>query len=618
MILRKCKGVIFIKYLLYAICSYCISFYMKFEFRGLAGAIIFTVITILDKVLENNKLKAVERRLCIGLALIFDSLMVLGHHINVDAENRYMGLADVNYIIDYSWYDTIALIILGYGIYKVLSLLYLLITYMISERHFQITYISDYKIDKKKLFLFMVILMVLWMPYLIIYSPGFIFSDTMSSLYQALGTGLDNHHPVLYTLFIRFCINIGRLFGDITTGCIVYCVCQMAYMAFGFSYMLCWMEARFRINKMFSMILLVIYGCSSYIAQYSIAMWKDPIFSVTILLLTIIIADIVLLSQDTRGGYCDKRLKYVVFFSLTILLNFSRNNGLYITLAIFMISTVITLLQETKRLVCVLTICLVSLAFTKVVTGSVYEYFGINNGDERVESYGIFLQQMARVVVCDGNLSESDTLWMSELLPLELYSSVYTPCCVDNMKWNGSFNAGVLDHDFFKTYFSILIKNPKICFEAWELQTFGFWAVNNKDVNAWDSNVLSGMPRNYYTYIEDAKSLGIKYDEYEENYLTSIFPMVSRCIPIGMITWFLLILCFEIMLKRRWEIFLILAPSLGLVMTLVIASPINYWPRYGAAMQFMLPIYVILSLLILCEKGEVSLNAVCANTKSTE
>lgn len=125
MILKKCKDVIFIKYLLYAICSYCISFYMKFEFRSLAGAIIFAVITILDKVLENNKLKAVERRLCISLALIFDVLMILGHHINVDGEKRYMGLADVNYIMDYSWFDTVALIILGYGIYKVLSLLIL-------------------------------------------------------------------------------------------------------------------------------------------------------------------------------------------------------------------------------------------------------------------------------------------------------------------------------------------------------------------------------------------------------------------------------------------------------------------------------------------------------------
>ena len=37
-----------------------------------------------------------------------------------------------------------------------------------------------------------------------------------------------------------------------------------------------------------------------------------------------------------------------------------------------------------------------------------------------------------------------------------------------------------------------------------------------------------------------------------------------------------------------------LLPVLGLLATLLIASPIWYWPRYGAAAQFLIPFYVFL------------------------
>ena len=43
---------------------------------------------------------------------------------------------------------------------------------------------------------------------------------------------------------------------------------------------------------------------------------------------------------------------------------------------------------------------------------------------------------------------------------------------------------------------------------------------------------------------------------------------------------------------------LALAPSLGLIATLLLASPIWYWPRYGAAVQFLLPVYLMFFLLI--------------------
>ena len=45
--------------------------------------------------------------------------------------------------------------------------------------------------------------------------------------------------------------------------------------------------------------------------------------------------------------------------------------------------------------------------------------------------------------------------------------------------------------------------------------------------------------------------------------------------------------------RGKWVLFLV--PSLALVGTLVVASPIWYWPRYGAALQFLIPLYIAIA-----------------------
>ena len=45
-----------------------------------------------------------------------------------------------------------------------------------------------------------------------------------------------------------------------------------------------------------------------------------------------------------------------------------------------------------------------------------------------------------------------------------------------------------------------------------------------------------------------------------------------------------------------------LAPSLGVALTLVVASPIWYWPRYGAVEQFLIPFYVAVLVLLVQTK----------------
>ena len=127
-----------------------------------------------------------------------------------------------------------------------------------------------------------------------IYYPGFIFGDSLGSIAQALGVAkLYNHHPIFYTLFLKMCLSLGIFIKDITFGCAVYTIVQMIYIALCLGYQICWIRNK-GIGIKICIILTVFFGCIPFFAQNSIAMWKDPIFSSTLAVWSLVLADFAL------------------------------------------------------------------------------------------------------------------------------------------------------------------------------------------------------------------------------------------------------------------------------------------------------------------------------------
>lgn len=150
----------------------------------------------------------------------------------------------------------------------------------------------------------------------------------------------------------------------------------------------------------------------------------------------------------------------------------------------------------------------IAIAASLLVTGPIYNTLGVSP-NENVEGLGVPLNQMARVVACDGEMSESDKEYMSSLLPLEEYQNVYTPTCADSLKWNAQFNSEPLANDFWSHWLSMLVNNPLVYFEAWEMQTFGYWTINHPSAVFGKGNISGGVPRTADDPRE-APSLGIE------------------------------------------------------------------------------------------------------------
>ena len=589
-----------------AISNFFLSYYLQFEPRTLFGVVFFLLTLKAMAVLKGVSFRKRELT-AIGLfAFLFDLSLILGFHITITG-STYNGSAFENYISPYSIIDLVALVFIFPGLFTMLLAAYSVFirshkTPLPLKASHSTSILKVNPLGIKTTILLALIPFICWIPYLLIYWPGFIFGDTLSSLAQATGlASYSNHHPFLYTMFIKACLKIGNILGiGNTGGCVLYCLVQMGFMAYVFAYLSRWITTRCSLKNYWVLIVVLIFSLSPYIATYSIAMWKDPFFSTALVLTTVLLMDFIL----SKGTILKTSKAWLPCLAVLLLIvMFSRNNGIYIIACIEIILLVYWLVTRKKfghsfthigkltgSIACTLALCL-------VVTGPVYRALDVASSP-KVESVGILLNQMARVAALDGDMTEGDREYLNSIVPLDEYKTLYSPTCTDNLKWSTSFNSAALEDDFFGHWLSLFIQNPRVYFEAWELQTFGFWTVNQSDVYA-KLNIISGVPHNTieaYTVYLDTYQINAE-NKLGHDSLRDVFPQDSRSIPISVIFWSVafLSICLCLSGRARWVIALV--PSLALLGTLIVASPIWYWPRYGAAVQFLIPFYVALVVM---------------------
>lgn len=566
--------------------------YMRIPFYGftwiLFGCMLFYLFVHIRPCQDIQK-----RNWLIFYSVVFSAGMITGYHIKTNF-NLYNGTRLENYITEYSFKDLWVFFILILVSLLIFQALIQLFGFCASQ--IQLT-IQTGIFNKKKWILVSGILLLLWTPYLLTYYPGIILGDSIGSIHQAIGTASwNNHHPLLYTFFISICLNIGTFIKDVTFGCCIYTVIQMVYIALCLGYFICWLWNKGMPIKA-GWVMVAFYGLSPFFACNSIAMWKDPIFSATICVWTLVIFDFVL----SEGAVFNRNF-LIKNLWMIFAVCFVRNNGIYIVcfLELSLLLTVFikrkgSLFPKLKKVAANMGIIVFTIY---IITGPIYQNLNLNG--EPVESLGIFLNQMASVVSYNGNMSDFDREFMEHLLPLDRYEDTYRPCVVDLLKWDDEFSQDYLNthiDDFWKTYFSMLVKNPRLYIEAWELNTFGYWAVNYWELNFDRENIKKG---NLGDIISSwGTSTGIVPDNLLDTVLKNsedIFPLNDASIALAVISWLILFCYIIVFIKGNLYINLALAPSAGLILTLLIGTPYAYWQRYGLAMYYLIPFYIFTPL----------------------
>lgn len=497
-----------------------------------------------------------EKAGIIFLGLLFGLMIVTGQKIQVGTRIfQSFSWSDLIWILFYTWIG----ILLFTGLHWICS------KRKIAGRQVVVENIKE-NFNGKRWILFSGLLAVCWLPVWILYFPGIVPDDATISIAMALGEmPWDNHFPVFYSLIVGLCLKIGDLFLDYNAGVALYSFLQLVTMALILGRMLEWLRSK-GIHKILVYFGLAYFGAVPFFGNYAIVMWKDPWFCGVMLLLGMFLYDHVV---EDRNSFLQKK-NLGIYSVMSILMSLLRNNGVYIVI-LTSLCLVVLYRREIKKVVAV-SVCTV--AFIYFITGPVYmAVFSAEN--LFVESVGIPLQQMARVVEENGKIGEEEGEFLDSLMPMEKYLEYYNPYLVDPIKWAPEFHTDYLNAnkgEFFKTWFSLLKSNFGIYVEQYLMGTYGFWHIGGDMPYEFVKTEIAGNDWGIYQsqFFENKlgyfiqKEIGNKYD----------------FLPSGLFVWLLLydiVLCW---MKRKSLYILPLIGMIGNWLTLMIATPTAFGIRY--------------------------------------
>lgn len=145
--------------------------------------------------------------------------------------------------------------------------------------------------DKKLFVICFAMLCLCWLPFFLKDFPGSVLGDSFGSIQQALGdAAFSNHFPVVYTLFVGIFLKIGAAMGSLTGGVFLYSLTQYVLLAAAYAYFLTWLDSK-GVRRWYIIASLLFFAIPQTFAMQAVVMWKDPLFTAFLLLLTMQLAD---------------------------------------------------------------------------------------------------------------------------------------------------------------------------------------------------------------------------------------------------------------------------------------------------------------------------------------
>lgn len=440
---------------------------------------------------------------------------------------------------------------------------------------------------KGKLLVFfgsMLIMLIMWLPFLLYLYPGVLTEDSEWQLLQATGkTELTNHHPVVHTMIIKLTFGLGQwLFnGDDTKAVLVYSITQQIFLAGCFAYLIETLYS-FKVKKVFLIASLLFYCIPVYHGMYSVTMWKDIWFGgITAALIALILR---LLSKS--GKFRLSVIEAVLLFVLSVGMSLMRSNGIY-AFMLLLLAGIIVFFKRNKATVVIMSAALIT-AF--IIKGPVYTAMGVKPVD-LIESLSIPVQQISAVASQPNNLTPEQTELLENVVDIDRIADTYEPVISDPIKSiirekdNQDY---IAEHkeDFLKLWISLGLSYPDIYLKAYVNQTCGYWY---PDVQYWiaTTNGLSSS-----IDIKNSPKTGA-LTGFMDNYCFSYIetPFFGLFSSIGLGVWVLIFMAGAAIKKHGAAAALIYIPVVGVWLTLLIATPVYSEFRYIYCLFTALPLF---------------------------
>ena len=479
-----------------------------------------------------------------------------------------------NYMDEFQWTDIlifVAMFGLWYGVYWLVKRYYRNIQKLVVGK-------KEYKMKSWQIWLIVLgVLVVAWLPYLLSFAPGSVLGDSLSSVEQIFSGEYSNHHPVAYTLLVGVFVKIGVAMGNINIGVFLYTCFQYLLLAATLAYVVMFL-AQHKVRPVLLVIAAVFFAICPIFPSYAIIMWKDPIFSIALLFLGIILYEYA--KTDFEGL---KWYHYALLIFCTLLVAFFRNNGIFILVLV----VPMLLILYRKKVWKVALALVLTIGVSLTIQGPMYSMLKIHKPS--VEAFAIPLQQMAYTISeNEESLSEDDRRFLSEIMPLEVWKKAYTPVLVDTIKWDESFDTIFFEShlvDFMKIWVKNLPGNFGRYVKAYLLETLGFWhPIYQNEYGYIDQYVMENESGIHETdLIEKVTGGSIKKG------LEAFRPMLSTGLMV-IVMLFSAVICLEFQKKR---ISLLYLTSVFCWVIIMVSTPVAFSLRYMFVLTLALPIFMV-------------------------
>lgn len=424
--------------------------------------------------------------------------------------------------------------------------------------------------------------------------PGVVFTDSKSTIRQALGMlPYENRIPFYYTILVEFFLKIGlRLFDNINAAVAFFHCFQILFMAACFAYAF---MTLYEIKTPTGLLIGIyfFYTLTPYQLVYSVTMGKDVVFAGAGLLLVTSFYRI-LKHMGHRPWH-----NTLVFLIGSIGLSLWRTNGWYV----FLITTLVLFFPLRKQYKPLLRGMLAVTVLCWILLNPVLSLLNVS-GMDYSEAFAIPIQQIARVVYEDRELTDEETLLLDQIFHVDELKSDYVPTNVDPVKYNNMKRSElhyVRENPwaYLKLYISLGLRYPGDYLKAWVDQTKGYWNAGYQ----------------YYPFTQDVEgselgiyplaNLGI-IGQFFKLWVWTIYriPIFQPLYSIGFALWALIACMLVNVLKKRQE-WLLGVPILVIMIGLWFGTPIYAEFRYAYPLIVSIPVIFCVTLLEHDEGKEV-------------
>lgn len=476
---------------------------------------------------------------------------------------------------------------------------------MNNEEQSAVTESTSVGLNLKLMFIYAGIVFLALLPLFLINFPGTMTVDSFNQLSQARGlTPLHDHHPWVHTLIIKLFYNIGySLSNNVTVGIAAFILAQMFLVSLGLGFTAETL-ASLGSGRMGAVIVIAGFILFPYHAAFTITMWKDILFALGVLIITILLYKE--LVAGIRPGVADSLL--FVLSSLAVCL--FRHNGFYayILCALIFAFRAIVNRRSSDAYVgknartAILT--LVSILICLIINGPVKSGLNVQNGDFGHE-LAIPLQQIARVVQLNGDISDEELEELARVNSIEYIVNNYEPGGADNMiQWLVAGDSDYVKNNkgrFLKLYLSLGLKNPNAYIMAFIDQTKGYYTTMMPEQTAYYGILPNGDNLDNYPIF--GAGVRIKINEILSK-LQDVLPVYAIFYSPGACLLILILMIGIEKVRGRRSMLLVFLPQLCLTLTVLIATPLVADLRYAYALMLSMPsLIVMVSTPLFCQKG---------------